>query len=95
MLAATAAHHSCTTAVLQAAAALHMYVCACVRCMESCKQGHSLMVTSPSGLCSILSMPLGPRDERSVLATVFAAKMLAFTASVPRTRDLLPCSCTQ
>lgn len=55
---------------------------------------HSLIVTSPSGLCSILSMPFGPRDDLSVLATVFAARMLAFTASVPRRRDLLPCSYT-
>ncbi len=53
---------------------------------------HLLMVTSPSGLCSILSMPLGPREDLSVLATVLAARMLALTASVPRSRDLLPCS---
>ena len=54
---------------------------------------HSLMVTSPSGLCSILSIPLGPRDDRSVLATDFAAMMDALTASMPFTRDLRSCSC--
>jgi len=52
----------------------------------------SLMVTSPSGLCSILSMPFGPKEDLRVRATVLAARMLAFTASVPRRRDLLPCS---
>lgn len=51
---------------------------------------YSLIVTSPSGLCSILSMPLGPREDLSVLATVLAARMLALTASVPRSRDLPP-----
>lgn len=48
---------------------------------------------SPSGPCIILSMPLGPSDERSVRDTVLAAKMFALMASVPRTRDLAPCSC--
>ena len=36
---------------------------------------------------------LGPRDERSVRATDFAAWMFAFCASMPRIRLLLPCSC--
>lgn len=35
-------------------------------------------VTSPSGLTMILSMPLGPKDERSESATAFAAVMLAY-----------------
>lgn len=69
-------------------------VCAMLCLAQRSMQQHSLMVTSPSGLCSILSMPLGPREERSVRATVFAARMFALTASVPRSRDLLPCSCT-
>lgn len=69
-------------------------VCATLCLAHKSMQQHSLMVTSPSGLCSILSMPLGPREERSVRATVFAARMFALTASVPRSRDLLPCSCT-
>ncbi len=38
-------------------------------------------------------MPLGPRLERSVLATDLAARMLALTASIPLTRDFLSCSC--
>lgn len=38
-------------------------------------------------------MPFGPSDDRSVRATLFAANMLAFTASVPRILLLLPCSC--
>lgn len=36
---------------------------------------------------------LGPRDERRVRATDFAAWMFAFCASMPRIRLLLPCSC--
>ena len=35
-----------------------------------------VMMTSPSGETSILSMPLGPRDVFRRLATVLAAKML-------------------
>lgn len=38
----------------------------------------SLMVTSPSGLWSILSMPLGPREVRRMRATALPAEMLAF-----------------
>ena len=38
----------------------------------------SLMQTSPSPLCNILSMPLGPREERRMRATALAAWMLAF-----------------
>ena len=53
----------------------------------------SLMQTSPSGLCSILSMPLGPRDDCSILEIAFAAWMLAFCASIPRIRCFFSCSC--
>ena len=38
------------------------------------------------------SRTLGPKDDRSVLATDFAAWMLAFCASIPRTRVFAPCS---
>jgi hypothetical protein len=34
----------------------------------------------------------GPSDDRKVLATLFAAAMFAFCASIPRTRVLFPCS---
>lgn len=37
-----------------------------------------LIVTSPSGLWSILSMPLGPREVRRMRATALPAEMLAF-----------------
>ena len=51
------------------------------------------MVTSPSGLCSILSMPLGPSDDLQMRATVLAARMLAFTASMPLMRVFFSPSC--
>lgn len=51
-----------------------------------------LIVTSPSGLWSILSMPLGPRDVRRIRATAFPAEMLAFWASKPRNRVFWSCS---
>lgn len=34
-----------------------------------------VMVTSPSGLTSILSIPLGPREDRRMLLTLLAARM--------------------
>lgn len=52
-----------------------------------------LIVMSPSELCSILSIPLGPNELRKVRETAFAARILALTASTPRTRDFLSCSC--
>ena len=52
----------------------------------------SLMRMSPSGLCIILSMPLGPIDERISRATDFAAMMLALCASRPLSLLFLPCS---
>ena len=36
------------------------------------------MQTSPSGPCSILSMPLGPRLDFSILVMALAAWMLDF-----------------
>mmetsp|Transcript_49789 Transcript_49789/g.107842 ORF Transcript_49789/g.107842 Transcript_49789/m.107842 type:complete len:452 (+) Transcript_49789:440-1795(+) len=45
-----------------------------------------VMHTSPSGLCSILSMPLGPSDVFKMLQTAFAAIMLAFCAARPCSR---------
>ncbi|GLJ33594.1 hypothetical protein SUGI_0675410 [Cryptomeria japonica] len=50
------------------------------------------MVTSLSGLVSILSMPLGPREVQRILATALAAAMLAFYASSPFTRVFFSCS---
>lgn len=50
------------------------------------------MTTSPSGLWSILSMPLGPREVRRIRATARPAEMLAFCASRPRRRDFCSCS---
>ena len=47
------------------------------------------MHTSPSGDCSILSIPFGPSDVRSVEHTAFAARMFAFCASIPRSRPLV------
>ena len=41
----------------------------------------------------VVARTLGPREERSVRATAFAAWMLAFCASIPRIRLLEPCSC--
>lgn len=54
-----------------------------------------LMVTSPSGDCSILSIPFGPKDERKMRATAFAAAMLAFCAASPWSLCFLSCSCGQ
>eukprot|EP00004_Rigifila_ramosa_P012773 TRINITY_DN2790_c0_g1_i3.p1 TRINITY_DN2790_c0_g1~~TRINITY_DN2790_c0_g1_i3.p1 ORF type:complete len:650 (+),score=158.03 TRINITY_DN2790_c0_g1_i3:1287-3236(+) len=51
-----------------------------------------VIVTSPSGFWSILSRPFGPRDVLRMLATVRAARMLAFCASTPFTRVLFSCS---
>ena len=48
---------------------------------------------SPSGLCSILSMPFGPIELRMTRATALAALMLAFWASSPLMRLLRSCSC--
>mmetsp|Transcript_9052 Transcript_9052/g.15312 ORF Transcript_9052/g.15312 Transcript_9052/m.15312 type:complete len:255 (+) Transcript_9052:1057-1821(+) len=42
-----------------------------------------VMVTSPSGLTSILSIPLGPREERRRADTDRAAMIFAFCASNP------------
>lgn len=42
------------------------------------RKGNLLMHTSPSPLCSILSMPLGPRDDCNILEIVLAACMFAF-----------------
>jgi len=56
---------------------------------------NALIVTSPSGLCSILSMPLGPNEERRTRDTALQAWMLAFTASRPEMRDLASCSCCE
>lgn len=50
------------------------------------------MRMSPSGLCIILSMPLGPIDERISRATDFAAMMLALCASRPLSLLFFPCS---
>ena len=51
------------------------------------------IVSSPSGLWSILSMPLGPSEDRKVRATVRAAKMFDFWASRPLMRFLFAPSC--
>jgi hypothetical protein len=51
-----------------------------------------LMMTSPSGDWSILSMPLGPSDVRRIRATALAEAMLAFCASSPRRRVFFSCS---
>mmetsp|Transcript_2997 Transcript_2997/g.10763 ORF Transcript_2997/g.10763 Transcript_2997/m.10763 type:complete len:293 (-) Transcript_2997:26-904(-) len=51
-----------------------------------------VIVTSPSGDTSILSMPRGPRLERRMDVTARAAMMFDFCASRPRNRDLADCS---
>ena len=38
----------------------------------------------------VVARTLGPREERSVRATAFAAWMLAFWASIPRTLLFMP-----
>src|SRR5712691_3625940 len=43
-----------------------------------------VMVTSPNPSTSILSMPLGPSEDRTDSAIIFAAMMFAFSASWPR-----------
>jgi hypothetical protein len=48
---------------------------------------------SPSGLCIILSIPLGPKEERMSRATDLAATMLALCASNPLSRPFFSCSC--
>ena len=49
-----------------------------------------VMTISPIPSMSILSMPFGPRVERTAFATAFAAAMLLFWASCPRFR-VVPC----
>ena len=51
-----------------------------------------VMVTSPSGLTMILSIPLGPSEVRTMPEMVRAANMLALVASMPLTRALACCS---
>mmetsp|Transcript_17542 Transcript_17542/g.36842 ORF Transcript_17542/g.36842 Transcript_17542/m.36842 type:complete len:250 (+) Transcript_17542:1188-1937(+) len=51
-----------------------------------------VMVTSPSGETRILSMPLGPREERRILEMEVAARIFDLTASRPFTRALACCS---
>ena len=75
--------------------------CSCLHAVYICfsrapqrwQLDHALMQTSPSGLCSILSMPLGPREDCSIRDIAFAACMLAFWASIPRMRCFFSCSC--
>ena len=45
-----------------------------------------VMHTSPSGDCSILSIPLGPSEVLRMEVTALAARMLAFWAASPRVR---------
>ena len=47
-----------------------------------------VIVTSPMELTSILSIPRGPRVERTVSATTFAAVMLFLWASLPVDRPV-------
>ena len=61
---------------------------------EEREKRHVLMVISPSPLCSILSIPFGPRLVLSVLTTARAAAMFAFCAASPLTRSFCPCSRT-
>ena len=51
-----------------------------------------VMVTSPSADTRILSIPLGPRDVRTIWEMDFAARMFAFVASRPFTLDFACCS---
>lgn len=55
----------------------------------------SLMRMSPSGLCIILSIPLGPKEERMSRATDLAATMLALCACKPLSLPFFSCSCQQ
>lgn len=51
-----------------------------------------VMVTSPSGETKILSIPLGPREVRTMSEIDFAARMFALVASRPFTLDFACCS---
>mmetsp|Transcript_31984 Transcript_31984/g.72736 ORF Transcript_31984/g.72736 Transcript_31984/m.72736 type:complete len:233 (-) Transcript_31984:30-728(-) len=51
-----------------------------------------VIVTSPSALTNILSIPLGPRDVRRRLVTLRAARIFAFCASSPLIRAFACCS---
>jgi len=51
-----------------------------------------VMVTSPSADTSILSIPLGPREVRTIWEIDFAAMMFALVASRPLTLDFACCS---
>jgi len=51
-------------------------------------------VMSPSGEMRILSRPRGPREVRTIPATVFAARMCDLTASFPCCLFFLPWSLT-
>lgn len=51
-------------------------------------------VMSPSGEIRILSRPRGPREVRTIPATVFAARMCDLTASLPCCLFFLPWSLT-
>ena len=51
-----------------------------------------VMVTSPSAETRILSIPLGPRDVRTIWEIDFAARMFALVASRPLTLDFACCS---
>mmetsp|Transcript_7579 Transcript_7579/g.46615 ORF Transcript_7579/g.46615 Transcript_7579/m.46615 type:complete len:266 (-) Transcript_7579:6-803(-) len=54
--------------------------------------GRVLIMTSPSGPCIILSIPLGPNDVLKILDTDLAAAMLARCASIPFSRFFFSCS---
>lgn len=51
-----------------------------------------VIVTSPSGETRILSIPLGPREVRTIWEMERAAIMLDFVASSPFTRAFACCS---
>lgn len=51
-----------------------------------------VMVTSPSGDTSILSIPLGPREVLTIEEMDFAAMILALVASRPLTLAFACCS---
>lgn len=53
---------------------------------------HVLIITSPSGPCIILSIPLGPSEVLRILDTDLAAAMLARCASIPFIRFFFSCS---
>mmetsp|Transcript_5057 Transcript_5057/g.10697 ORF Transcript_5057/g.10697 Transcript_5057/m.10697 type:complete len:450 (+) Transcript_5057:386-1735(+) len=61
-----------------------IWCCTCI--LDRMVAPSFVMVTSPSGDTSILSMPFGPKDVRNKLDTVRAARMLAFCASKPFNR---------